>query len=387
MTVYELNLKAKSLLETHFQDIKLSGELSKITFHSSGHWYFDLKDDRASIACVIFKGFNSKLDFTPKVGDFLDLEGNLSLFEASGRYQFIAKNMQKGGLGDLEAKFLALKDKLEKEGLFDTKYKKKLALFPKKIAIITSLTSAALQDMLKLITQKQYFLAQIYVFNALTQGKEAPLSLINALKKADDLGFDFIIMARGGGSREDLFCFNDEALARTIFELKTPLVSAIGHEIDYVISDFVADLRAPTPSAAIDFLFPNKTNLEQSLDMIEEGLKKSLNQQIHLKTELLKNMQRLLKAHSLNKIIEQNSKQLILLKNSFHSQITNKFNQIQLKITSLEKALLQHKSFLNKSSMLVSLTKDGKIVQLDKLKSNDEIVLHSQTTSKKAKIL
>ncbi|MBF7047037.1 exodeoxyribonuclease VII large subunit, partial [Campylobacter volucris] len=261
MKVSELNLKAKSLLECHFEDIELSGEISKITIHGSGHWYFDLKDEKSSIACVMFKGFNQFVSPKPQVGDMLDLRGYVSLYEASGKYQFIAKSMQKTSLGDLEAKFLALKEKLEKEGLFDKSTKKTINLYPKKVAIVTSLTSAALQDMLKLIKQKEYNLCKISIFDSLTQGLNAPISLINALQKADSCGFDVIVLARGGGSREDLFCFNDEELARKIYTLKTPVVSAIGHEIDYVISDFVADLRAPTPSAAIDMIFPSKMAL------------------------------------------------------------------------------------------------------------------------------
>lgn len=185
MKVSELNLKAKSLLEAHFMDIELSGEISKITFHSSGHWYFDLKDERASIACAMFKSANSRVDFKPEVGASVDLTGFLSLYEASGRYQFIAKTMQKSGFGDLEAKFLVLKEALEKEGLFKEIHKKPLPLYPRKIGIITSLTSAALQDMLKLVNEKQYFLAKFFIFNALTQGNGAPTSLIKALKKAD----------------------------------------------------------------------------------------------------------------------------------------------------------------------------------------------------------
>ncbi|EAJ7682042.1 exodeoxyribonuclease VII large subunit, partial [Campylobacter jejuni] len=289
MTPTELNLKAKALLETHFDDIVLSGEISKITLHGSGHWYFDLKDERSSIACAMFKGANLKVGFKPAVGNFLELCGSVSLYPESGRYQFIATSMKKAGFGDLEAQFLALKERLQKEGLFDPRFKKSLPKFPKKVGIITSKTSAALQDMLKLIHQKEYFLAKIYIFDALTQGNNAPFSLIQALKKADDMDLDVLIIARGGGSREDLFCFNDENLAREIFKAKTPIISAIGHEIDYVISDFVADFRAPTPSAAIDTLFYSKLDIEQSLDLMEEKLMQLWNYKIQNYENLLLN--------------------------------------------------------------------------------------------------
>ncbi|EOH0151713.1 exodeoxyribonuclease VII large subunit, partial [Campylobacter jejuni] len=309
MTPTELNLKAKALLETHFDDIVLSGEISKITLHGSGHWYFDLKDERSSIACAMFKGANLKVGFKPAVGNFLELCGSVSLYPESGRYQFIATSMKKAGFGDLEAQFLALKERLQKEGLFDPRFKKSLPKFPKKVGIITSKTSAALQDMLKLIHQKEYFLAKIYIFDALTQGNNAPFSLIRALKKADDMDLDVLIIARGGGSREDLFCFNDENLAREIFKAKTPIISAIGHEIDYVISDFVADFRAPTPSAAIDTLFYSKLDIEQSLDLMEEKLMQLWNYKIQNYENLLLNLSKFFKFNSLPKIIDEKIKQ------------------------------------------------------------------------------
>lgn len=387
MTVSELNLKAKTLLETHFQNILLSGEISKITFHTSGHWYFELKDEKSSLACTMFKHANLKLDFKPKVGDFLELEGNLSLYTESGRYQFIASNMKKSGFGDLEAQFLALKERLSQEGLFDEKYKKTLPKLPLKVGIITSFTSAALEDMLKIIHQKAYFLAKIYVFNALTQGNLAPASLINALKKADEKGLDVLILARGGGSREDLFCFNDENLAREIFSLKTPIISAIGHEIDYVISDFVADFRAPTPSVAVHFLFPSRLDLEQNLDYLEQNLKHLWKIKMqNLENELL-NLQKILKAKSLNSLIEQRINQNQILLKQLQILIHNKFKMANLALDKVQNSYLQHENFFQKSKNLISIKKNGKIITLEEVQSGDLITLNSQLSQKEAKIL
>lgn len=387
MTVSELNIKAKALLETHFENIILNGELSKITIHSSGHWYFELKDENSSISCVIFKWENLKLNFIPKVGDFLELIGSLSLYSQSGRYQFIANTIKKMGFGDLEGQFLALKDRLDKEGLFDIKYKKQLPKFPLKIGIISSFTSAALEDMLKIIEQKSYFLAKIYVFNALTQGNLAPSSLINALKKADVKGLDVLIITRGGGSREDLFCFNDENLAREIFKAKTPIISAIGHEIDYVISDFVADLRAPTPSAAIDLLIPSRMDLEQDLDFKTQQLKIILQTKFkNLELELL-NLEKILKANSLNVLISQKIDQSNHLKQQLFFSIKNKLNIAYLNLEKAENAYKQHESFFQKSKNLVNIEKDGKIVNLKDLKQNDKIILNSQDDRKQAQVL
>ncbi|TQR33665.1 exodeoxyribonuclease VII large subunit [Campylobacter sp. MIT 99-7217] len=387
MKVSELNLKAKSLLEAHLSDIELSGEISKITLHSSGHWYFELKDEKSSIACAMFKGANSKLNFKPSIGDSLNLRGFVSLYEQSGRYQFIATSMSKSGFGDLEARFLALKAKLEGEGLFDDKFKKPLPKFPKKVGIITSSTSAALQDMLKLITQKEYFLAKFFVFNALTQGNTAPASLIKALKKADEAGLDLIIIARGGGSREDLFCFNDEDLARAIFSAKTPIISAIGHEIDYVISDFVADFRAPTPSAAIDLCFFSRFSLEQNLDLLQDKLKTLCEAKMtSLKNELF-NLEKIFKMQSLPLKIEQNLKQNKELLKSFQNAMKNRLNLEELKLINLQNAFFQHENFFKRSKNLVSIQKNGKITRLNELKSGDKVVLSSQDLSKEAQII
>lgn len=387
MTVSELNAKAKILLESHFNSISLSGELSKITLHSSGHWYFELKDERASISCAMFKGANSAVSFTPKVGDFVELYGNLSLYESNGRYQFIAKSMKNSGLGDLQARFLALKERLEKEGLFSITHKKQFPIFPLKIGIITSLTSAALQDMLKLINHKEYFLAQIFIFNALTQGEQAPNSLIKALQRAENSKLDVIIIARGGGSVEDLFCFNDENLARAIFATKTPIISAIGHEIDYVISDFVADFRAPTPSAAIDFLLKSKMELRQNLDELEQNMQKTMQNivtNLYAKLELCTKM---LSLSTPTKIIQEKFHQITLLRQNLQNLLSRKMQKAEFKLQNLHKALTQHQAFFEKTKHLVCLEKNGKKIHLQDLQKNDIITLKAQNTSKEAQIL
>ncbi|HJE66679.1 MAG TPA: exodeoxyribonuclease VII large subunit [Campylobacter avium] len=387
MNVSELNLKAKALLEAHFDNISLSGELSNITVHSSGHWYFELKDDKASISCIMFRANNSKLNFVPKAGDFLELSGTVSLYAESGRYQFIAKNMQKSGLGDLEAKFLELKERLEKEGLFDEKFKKKISPLPQKVGIISSFTSAALEDMLKLIRQKEYFLAKFYLFNALTQGLNAPASIIKALKKADEMGLDLIIIARGGGSKQDLFCFNDEALAREIFKAKTPIISAIGHEIDYVISDFVADLRAPTPSAAINLAFFSKDELAQKLDNLEDRLVFFMKNILDKAEQSLSFCEKMLKARSPKELLEQKIKQLVLLQKQLNLLITSKINTKKSLVEKFENALSLHNNFFEKSKNLVCIQKNGKMLPLKELKSGEIVDLLSFDSKKEAKIL
>lgn len=387
MTVTELNLKAKALLERHFDTIILSGEIAKITLHTSGHWYFELKDEESSIACAMFKGANSKLGFKPKVGDFLELEGGLSLYTQSGRYQFIANSMKKAGFGDLEAKFLALKETLQKQGLFDTIHKKTLPKFPLKIGIITSATSAALEDMLKIIKDKENFLAKIYIFNALTQGLNAPNSLINAVKKADEFDLDVLILARGGGSREDLFCFNDEALARVIFSAKTPIISAIGHEIDYVISDFVADVRAPTPSAAIDMLLYSRFDLEQTLDFTQQKLQNHWHSRMQNAYNMVLNLEKVYQANALPLIIGQKITHSKSLQKQMQLAIKMKLEKASLQLEKTNNAFLQHENFFEKSKNFISLSHKNTKVSLEQLQSGDIVILSSLTSQKEAKIL
>lgn len=387
MTVTELNLKAKALLERHFDTIILSGEIAKITLHTSGHWYFELKDEESSIACAMFKGANLKLGFKPKVGDFLELEGGLSLYTQSGRYQFIANSMKKAGFGDLEAKFLALKETLQKQGLFDTIHKKTLPKFPLKIGIITSATSAALEDMLKIIKDKENFLAKIYIFNALTQGLNAPNSLINAVKKADEFDLDVLILARGGGSREDLFCFNDEALARAIFSAKTPIISAIGHEIDYVISDFVADVRAPTPSAAIDMLLYSRFDLEQTLDFTQQKLQNHWQTRVQNAYNMVLNLEKVYQANALPLIIGQKITHSKSLQKQMQLAIKMKLEKASLQLEKTNNAFLQHENFFEKSKNFISLSHKNTKVSLEQLQSGDIVILSSLTSQKEAKIL
>lgn len=384
MTVSELNLAAKANLESYFSNVSLTGELSRITMHASGHWYFDLKDEKAAIACAMFSFANQKLGFTPKQGDLLELFGKLSLYEASGRYQFIATGMKRSGEGDLEQRFLALKASLEKEGLFSKQGK--LPSLPSQIGIICSPTSAALADMLRLYKIKGNFLAKLFIYPALTQGASAPESIISALKKADGK-HDVLILARGGGSREDLFCFNDEELARCIYALKTPLISAIGHEIDYVISDFVADFRAPTPSAAINSLVISREDLEQNLDLLQNSLKEKLDLKIRLNEARLKHLDELLKTKGLGQKLNLLSQKLASLKEQLKGAMKLKILALEARLSNYSNLLEANEAFFKKSSKLVSVKVDEKVMNPQDLMVGMNVELVSCTRSFEAKIL
>ena len=282
VTVGQLNLYIKSLLEgdSKLSYISIVGEISNFKAHfASGHMYFTLKDDTAALKCVMFKGTAMRLRFVPKDGMKVVCSGRISVYERDGVYQLYAENMVPDGEGDLMAKLEEIKKKLLAEGLFDDSRKKPIPEFPKKVAVITSETGAAVRDIFNVLSRR-YPLCDILLCPATVQGSEAPKSLISALEKVYKTDSDVIIIGRGGGSIEDLWCFNDEALARMIASSPIPVISAVGHETDFTICDFVADLRAPTPSAAAELAVPDARLLLDNVLRIERNLKAALSEKI-----------------------------------------------------------------------------------------------------------
>jgi len=260
LSVSNLTDTIKTILETNddLTEFWVKGEISNFTRHTSGHLYFSIKDEHSQIQCVMFKGKAYSLKFAPKHGDQIILKGSISVYKPRGNYQILVTEMNKAGLGDLHKKFLELKEKLDKEGLFDQKFKKPIPQFPNKIAIITSPTGAALQDILNTI-KRRFPCIKLIIAPTLVQGEQAEHSIVKNIKRLNKMkDIDTIILARGGGSLEDLWCFNEEIVAREIFKSNIPLISGVGHETDFTISDFVADLRAPTPSIAAELAVPER---------------------------------------------------------------------------------------------------------------------------------
>lgn len=272
LSISQLNRRVKNLLEIHFALIWVEGELSNFSHPASGHWYFSLKDAEAQVNCAMFKRRNSLIKFSPKVGEHYKVRARVSLYEGRGDYQLIIEHMEQAGFGLLHKRFEELKEKLKNEGFFDPAFKKPLPLHIKKLAVITSPTGAAIRDVLSVL-KRRYPLLAVTIIPAIVQGEGAPESLIKAIQIADkEKHFDCILLCRGGGSLEDLWCFNNEVLAKTIFACDTPIVSAVGHETDFTIADFVADLRAATPSAAAELLSPDSDELLQKLGHFENRL-------------------------------------------------------------------------------------------------------------------
>lgn len=274
-SVSSLNQKIKSLIEATFLNVLVEGEVSNLTCHNSGHYYFSIKDSQSAIKCVLFRGnVASGLNFELKNTQKVQIIGHISVYAPRGEYQIICSKIMLAGQGAEE--FEKMKARLSAKGYFDSSHKKTLPKFPKKIALITSNTGAALQDMLR-VAMMRWQCIKIVNYDTLVQGVEASRDIARNIKRADSLfgsheAFDVIIIARGGGSTEDLWAFNQEEVAEAIFEARTPVVSAIGHEIDYVISDFVADMRAPTPSAAMEMILPDSNTWLLYLDELYESL-------------------------------------------------------------------------------------------------------------------
>lgn len=263
LTVSQLNLQAKRALEGALPNVWIQGELTNLAQPSSGHWYFTLKDARAQVRCAMFKGRNMLVRTPLKAGDQVLVNASVSLYEGRGDYQLIVDSLQKAGLGDLHQQYEALKAALTAEGLFNESTKRPLPHYPRTLGIISSPTGAAVHDILTVL-KRRYPLAEVIIYPAMVQGAEAPASLINALNLANaQQRCDVLIIGRGGGTLEDLWAFNNEALVRAIYASPTPIVSAVGHEVDFTLADFAADMRAPTPSAAAEAATPDRANLQR----------------------------------------------------------------------------------------------------------------------------
>ena len=272
ITVSQLNRQVKSLLENSFLNIRVQGELSNFAKPSSGHWYFTLKDKNAQIRCAMFKGSNRHINFNPKEGDEVIVQAKVSLYEGRGDYQLICQSMEEAGSGRLQLAFEQLKAKLLKEGLFDSSYKKPIPPLIQHLAVITSPSGAAIHDVLSVL-KRRFPGLKVSIFPSMVQGNEASDSVIRALDLAQKFNqCDAILITRGGGSLEDLWPFNEEKLARAVFKSKIPIISAIGHEVDFSICDLVADYRAATPSAAAEFLSPDQDSLKITIDRLQQRL-------------------------------------------------------------------------------------------------------------------
>ena len=337
VTVKQLNLFVKSLIEgdLRLNDIYVTGEISNFKNHyASGHLYFTLKDNDAAIRCVMFRGSASKIKFNPQDGLKVILRGRVSIYEKDGQYQFYAEEMHPDGLGDISLQFEQIKERLSKEGLFDSQNKRSIPKFPKRIAVITSETGAAVQDIMNILTRR-WNLCEIMLCPVSVQGENAVPEMLDALERVYSLGnCDLIIIGRGGGSIEDLWAFNSEALARKIYESPIPVISAVGHETDFTICDFVADLRAPTPSAAAELAVPDKSDILNRINNCKRSFKALLTNKLQIANSRFEATQSTVLKNPVSAIIENRRLLIDGLQDTLLYNFKNILNQYSSRFSS-----------------------------------------------------
>ncbi|WP_163537738.1 exodeoxyribonuclease VII large subunit [Gracilibacillus sp. YIM 98692] len=413
-------IKKKFDVDKHLSNIWLKGELSNFKHHSRGHMYMTIKDDRASIRAVMFHSQNRRIKFTPENGMKVLLQGYVSVFESQGQYQLYIQDMQPDGVGALHLAYEQLKNKLNHEGLFEDSRKKTLPTYPKRLAVLTSPTGAAIKDIL-ITLQRRYPIVDVLIVPILVQGDQSARSIVDAIQYVNQLEhMDVMILGRGGGSIEELWSFNEEIVARAIAKSDIPIISAIGHETDFTISDFVADLRAPTPTGAAEIAVPSQKDLLEHISHLKQRLTYSYDQNKKSKSQKLKAIQdsyvfrfplRLVeeKEQLLDRLLDQSDKQIRRIQkeklNQFsylekrlkqvtpHHKIDQLHSEVKLMAERLDRSIKQishdkHQQFENMLTQLdllnpirimkrgysIVYSQHGEIIkQMEQVKKSDEI--------------
>lgn len=368
ISVGELNRSAKMILESNFSSVSVLGEISNLAQPSSGHIYFTLKDAEGSIRCAMFKNQKMRMNFTPKDGDQCVLKGQVSLYAARGDYQLIVRQMQPAGVGNLMQQFEELKQKLDKEGLFDPLKKKDIPSPPKHIGVITSASTAALQDVITTIKRRAPS-SQVTLSPAMVQGDTAPQAIIKALdlillfNETSANPIDIVLMTRGGGSIEDLWAFNNEDLAREIYDFPIPVISGVGHEIDFTIADFVADMRAPTPTAAAELVTEFQFQLSDRLQEIHLGLINGLRNILQINKQKLDLLESNLKSPQV--ILNEQKQKLDNIELRLKQALEKKFLFSQQSLALLKQSIAEK----NPYKIIKELLKDIDLLSKDMIKS------------------
>ncbi len=386
ITVSTLNNQIKSLLEAHFLNIFVKGEVSRVTYHSSGHLYFTLKDKNSGISVVMFKGNNQKLKFRVEEGMEVIISGGISVYTPRGSYQINCSSLEPEGDGALALAYEQLKAKLEQKGYFDKSIKKALPKFPKHIAIVTSKTGAAISDMLN-VANKRWPLVKITLFDTLVQGRDAGSLIANSIASADKIGADIIIVGRGGGSLEDLWAFNEEIVATAIYEASTPIVSAVGHQIDFLISDEVSDLRAPTPSAAIELVLPDINEILIYLDSITSSYNTYMKKTLENKSRELQHQKELLKRNSFEERLLFYKDEIKNITKSYQNFFLLSLNQKEGKLKQLLDAFSLNNPSKKDKTGYAQISKNGDIITLDELNIGDTFSSQNSKVEITSKVL
>lgn len=375
LTVSELNRLANQVLTQSFPLFWVSGEVSNLTRAASGHWYFSLKDAGAQVRCVMFKGRNSYLDWSPKEGDKVEARCTVTLYEARGDFQLTIEFLQRAGLGALFEAFEKLKSKLQQEGLFDATIKKPLPSHPKQIGIVTSPDAAALRDVLTTLKRRMPSIP-VVIYPTPVQGKGAAVLIADAIQLANERAeCDVLIICRGGGSIEDLWQFNEEIVARAIAECSIPTISGVGHETDFTICDFVADIRAATPTAAAELVTPSRENILSALNQLKQQLSRNTQYLLNQRSQALDYLARRL--ISPLQLIEQQKSQLAQIAYRLNAVINQQLQTKQHNLIRLSQNLthLNPQAVLTRGYAFVQNKMGTIIASSQQLQSGDEVTL------------
>jgi exodeoxyribonuclease VII large subunit len=365
-SVSEINDIIRKLLENNpeITNITVEGEISNFSSNKSGHYYFTIKDESSILSCAIFKYAVSKMTFTPRTGDKVIVKGSIKTYQPRGTYQLIADEIKKEGEGELYAKFIAIKEKLQSQGFFDPQFKKAIPKYPKIIGVVTSPTGSVIQDIINTV-KRRFPKIKLIISPAKVQGIGSEDSIVNALQKIQEFSPDTIIIARGGGSMEDLWCFNEEKVAKEINLCKIPIISAVGHETDFTICDFTADLRAPTPTAAAELATPNLIDLYEKIESMNKKISKSLSLNIELKRINLSQLESGLE-NTFTNIIKNNKIKLENYKEKLEILSAKKTLERGYSITMFKGKRINNSNEVTSGKEITTILKDSKIISIVK---------------------
>ena len=352
-------LKYKFDTDEHLKHVFLKGEISNFKGHTTGHLYFSIKDEKSKINAIMFSLNAKKLNFNPTEGTKVLIVGRISVYEATGNYQIYVDDMMEDGVGNLYIAFEKLKKDLEKEGLFDESHKKKIPKFPKKVGVITASTGAAIRDIISTI-KRRYPVCEVILFPSLVQGDNASKDIVRNIKLAQNYDLDVLIVGRGGGSIEDMWPFNEEIVARAIYDCPIPTISAVGHEIDFTIADYVADLRAPTPTGAAEIAVPNIYDVQNTISSLSIRLKENINKKINYNRLILDSYKNsfiiknpVIIYENKKLLLSSYQEKLIYLLNNNVVNLKTKLNHLKITI----KYVSPETKFINRKKDLVLLSK------------------------------
>ncbi len=369
------------------QSMAIRGEISNCKYHSSGHIYFTLKDERGSLACIMFASYANKLGFKASDGQMVVVRGSIEVYERDGKYQLYAKEMELDGVGRLYEQYLALKGELEDMGMFSKDYKQEIPFYAKRLGIVTAKTGAAIRDIIQVAKRRNPYI-EIVVYSAYVQGEKAVASIVTGIETLEAYGVDVMIVGRGGGSIEDLWAFNERAVAEAVFHCSVPIISAVGHETDTTIIDFVSDMRAPTPSAAAELAVCDIRGLCERVEQYRQSLKQALYYKLDSKREKLNHLKRLLEAkHPRQKLLEQSNYVWQLeerLQHRFQAILEKKKHTLSLYVTKMHglSPLLK----LEQGMAYVSDEENRAIYSVDQVKLETRLKVQFKDGSLKVKV-